>query len=165
VPVLVRTQGNAGRAIRAAEVRRRAERMLGALGLSGAAELSVLLCDDATIRELNRTFRRIDRPTDVLAFPMEERSVLGDVAISIDTARRQARRERRSLLAEVTHLLAHGLLHLLGHDHRTRAEERRMTARTDLLVAAAHSLSTGRRSHRSGSVRTSRTGSRKTRRR
>jgi probable rRNA maturation factor len=117
--------------------------MLTALGLDDA-ELSVLLCDDAVIRALNRDFRRRDRPTDVLSFSMREgeggrlpRAPLGDVVISVETARRQARRAKRTITAEVTMLLAHGLLHLLGLDHRTEAQGRRMRARTDALVAAA----------------------------
>jgi probable rRNA maturation factor len=120
--------------------------MLAALGLSGA-ELSVLLCDDATIRGLNRRYRRRDAPTDVLAFGFEAdeprgrgaERLLGDVVISLDTAARQARRGRRPMLVEVTTLLAHGLLHLLGFDHRDRAGARRMAARTDVLVSAAGS--------------------------
>ncbi len=106
------------------------------------AELSVLLCDDRTMRGLNRRYRQIDRPTDVLAFPMQEGegpsdpSLLGDVVISLDTAARQARRNDRPIVAEVTYLLAHGLLHLLGHDHRTQAETRRMNALADGLMAA-----------------------------
>jgi probable rRNA maturation factor len=127
-------------------VRVRAVRMLAALGLAGH-ELSVVLCDDATIHALNRDYRHKDKPTDVLAFAMREgegaehahgaHGVLGDVVISLDTAARQARAHARTLDAEVTMLLAHGLLHLLGFDHVTRTEERRMTARTDLLCAAA----------------------------
>ena len=110
--------------------------MLAALGRPDA-ELSVLLCDDRMIRALNRDYRRKDRPTDVLAFPLDDPRVLGDIVISVDTARRQAKRARRTIAAEITMLLAHGLLHLLGFDHRTVAEERRMKAKTDLLVAAA----------------------------
>jgi probable rRNA maturation factor len=126
-------------------VKRRAEKMLAALGLTGA-ELSVALVDDAAIRALNRDYRRKDRPTDVLAFAMEEGEgalaasgarVLGDVIVSIDTAARQARRRRRSLLDEWTMLLAHGLLHLVGYDHETDEEERVMTAKTRELEAAA----------------------------
>jgi probable rRNA maturation factor len=63
--------------------------------------------------------------------------MLGDVILSIDTARRQARQHRRPLLGELTMLLGHGVLHLLGHDHRTDREEREMTARTVELMAAA----------------------------
>jgi probable rRNA maturation factor len=118
--------------------------MLEALALSGA-ELSILLCDDATIHSLNRDHRRKDKPTDVLAFATREAGIvpgqahiLGDVVISVETAARQAEEQKRTLWDEVTMLLAHGLLHLLGFDHRTRAEERRMTARTDALRAAAN---------------------------
>lgn len=142
--VVVSTRGlKNGSPIRPAEVRRRAERMLAALRMPDA-ELSILLCDDPTIHELNRDFRKKDRPTDVLAFAMREGEggelhpdLLGDVVISIDTARRQAGEHSRSVSAEVTFLLAHGLLHLLGYDHRTAEEDRVMRARTAALCAAA----------------------------
>src|SRR6476660_10311198 len=114
-------------------VRRRAERMLASLDLTNA-ELSIVLCDDDRIAVLNEEHRKKAKPTDVLAFPMEEHGagpsgkfrLLGDIVISLDTALRQARTRRHALLDEVTHLLAHGLLHLVGYDHRTDAEERRM---------------------------------------
>jgi len=115
--------------------------MLQALKLE-SAELSILLCDDATIHALNRDHRRKDKPTDVLAFALREgkpvpgSKALGDVVISLDTAARQAEELGRTLWDEVTWLLAHGLLHLLGYDHRTVAEERRMNARADMLIAA-----------------------------
>jgi probable rRNA maturation factor len=144
MPVSVRSSGRLGRAISLATVRRRAQRMLEALALADA-ELSVLLCDDQTIRALNRRYRRRDRPTDVLAFALGEGRMLpapcpiplGDVVISVPTAARQGRASGRRPLDEVTELLAHGLLHLLGFDHRTRATRRRMQARTDALVGAA----------------------------
>ncbi len=139
-------QGAGRPSIPLSRVRTRATRMLVALDLAGH-ELSVVLCDDPTIHALNRDYRHKDKPTDVLAFAMREgegaehahgaHGVLGDVVISLDTAARQAGARARSLDAEVTMLLAHGLLHLLGFDHVTRTEERRMTARTDLLCAAA----------------------------
>lgn len=129
-----------------AEVRRRARVMLGALDLGGA-ELSVLLTDDATIHALNRDYRGKDRPTDVLAFAQREGEaapripgapeLLGDVVISLDTAAAQARARRRPPLAEVTTLLAHGLLHLVGHDHRDDEEEREMNAAAAALVRRA----------------------------
>jgi probable rRNA maturation factor len=122
--------------------------MLEALGLA-QAELSVLLCSDAVIRDLNRRYRDKDAPTDVLAFPMQEgrlasrsTGLLGDVVISVPTATRQARERDRPIIAEVTFLLAHGLLHLVGYDHATAHQEREMTARTESLleaVEAAHS--------------------------
>jgi probable rRNA maturation factor len=123
-------------------IRRRAEKMLAKLSLA-KVELSVALVDDPTIHALNKEWRRKDKPTDVLAFPLldpvppKPTGMLGDVIISIDTARKQAKVHRRSLLDEMTMLLAHGLLHLLGHDHRTDEEEREMNARTRELEAAA----------------------------
>ena len=123
--------------------------MLRALSLS-EAELSVMLCDDATIHALNRAHRRKNKPTDVLAFALREGKVLagaegllGDVVISLDTARKQASDRGHPLWTEVTLLLAHGLLHLVGYDHRSDDEERRMNARADMLIAAANSRSTG----------------------
>ncbi len=146
MPVLVSRRAVTASPIGTAALRRRAERMLRALAIPHA-ELSILVCDDATIHALNRAHRKRDRPTDVLAFALREgpplasapgvQELLGDVVISLDTARRQARAGHRLLWDEVTMLLAHGLLHLLGYDHRTASEERRMNARTDLLVAAA----------------------------
>ncbi|MEM9193602.1 MAG: rRNA maturation RNase YbeY [Myxococcota bacterium] len=152
MPVFVRTEGLTRRSIDPARVRTAGAGMLEALGLP-EAELSVLLCEDRQIRRLNRRYRQIDRPTDVLAFPLLERDeihrdrpiLLGDIVISLPTARKQARKGKRTIAFEVTFLLAHGLLHLLGYDHRNRAEERRMNARTDFLVAAGQGLSTASR--------------------
>ena len=118
--------------------------MLSALGRA-RAELSIVLTDDRQIEVLNRTHRRKAKPTDVLAFPMDaagagpsgKMQLLGDVVISLDTAARQARARRRPLMDEVTHLLAHGILHLAGFDHRTDAEERRMDEATRALVVSA----------------------------
>jgi probable rRNA maturation factor len=125
--------------------------MLQCLGLADA-ELSVALTDDEEIHELNRVFRRRDRPTDVLAFAMREGApaavpagdgaaslpeMLGDVVVSVETARRQAARRGRALESEVRELLAHGLLHLVGFDHQTRAEARVMGAETRRLCRAA----------------------------
>jgi len=127
-------------------VRRIADAMLRELGLE-QAELSVLLTNDREIQELNRQHRDKDRPTDVLAFPLEEGEhsavhragsprALGDVVISLDTAARQAKGRKRELLPEVRFLLAHGLLHLLGHDHGNPIEKRAMDAQTRRLVRA-----------------------------
>lgn len=130
----------------ATELTKRAERMLTALRLS-RAELSIVVCGDATIQRLNASFRGFDKPTDVLAFAQgetlavpfarQEARVLGDIVLSLPTAARQAREKRRTVLDELTMLLAHGLLHLLGIDHRTQTEWRRMQARTDLLRMCA----------------------------
>jgi probable rRNA maturation factor len=140
--VAIATEGGPFAGVSPATVKRRAEKMLAALDLA-ASELSIALVDDARIRELNRHYRKKDKPTDVLAFALREGErgalggALGDVVISIDTARRQARAHRRSLLDETTMLLAHGILHLVGYDHRTDREERIMNAKTRELEGAA----------------------------
>jgi probable rRNA maturation factor len=128
-----------------ADVRRWARRMLAELGLP-LAELSILLTGDDEIRRLNRTYRAHDAATDVLAFAMREgdclpsaeaAELLGDVVISIETAARQAKKARRALSAEARALLAHGLLHLVGWDHRTPRDLLRMRLRTRQLCRAS----------------------------
>lgn len=88
-----------------------------AVGLRG--EVDVLLADDATLRRLNKTFRGKNKATDVLSFPAAENpdGHAGDLAISLDTAARQAAAFGHSLRDEVRILLLHGLLHLSGMDH------------------------------------------------
>ncbi|MBX2800946.1 MAG: rRNA maturation RNase YbeY [Myxococcales bacterium] len=95
-----------------------AQRMLEVLE-RGAQELSVVLCDDRFIRDLNDRFRGKAEPTDVLSFPQGDGDLLGDVVIDVEQAARQAEREGHDLAVEVRVLLAHGLLHLLGHRHDT----------------------------------------------
>jgi probable rRNA maturation factor len=104
-------------------------------------EVGLRLTSDAEIRALNRDYRAKDKPTDVLAFAQREGpggalhpELLGDLVISLDTARRQA---RRGLYAELLHLASHGLCHLLGYDHRTDDEERVMNARAAQLRRVA----------------------------
>lgn len=104
-------------------------------------ELSLRLVDDAAIHALNRDYRRKNKPTDVLAFAQREGpggalqpSVLGDIVISLDTARRQA---KRGLYPELLHLASHGLCHLLGYDHRDDEEEATMNARAAALRSEA----------------------------
>lgn len=82
-------------------------------------ELSVLLCSDARIAELNGAWRDKPVPTDVLSFPQDDAVVLGDLVLSLDTAARQAAERGHGLRDEVRVLLVHGLLHLLGYDHET----------------------------------------------
>ncbi len=139
--VSVMREKTRSRVVSTAEIQRAAEALLRALGLP-KAELSVVLCDDATIHALNRDYRRKDKPTDVLAFALREGpgghlagDLLGDVIISLDTATRQAKERGIASRDEVRMLLTHGLLHLLGWDHRTDAEDRRMRAETDRLLA------------------------------
>ena len=121
---------------------RSARRCLRTLRLDGA-ELSLVLVSDPVMHELNRTWRGKDRPTDVLAFAQGEgedgapEGLLGDVVISVDTARRQAAEHGHSLTAEGERLLVHGLLHLLGYDHeRSAPEARRMLRKERALLRA-----------------------------
>ena len=129
-----------------------ADRLLVLLGREDS-ELSVMIVDDAHMRHLNREWRGKDRPTDVLSFPQletdagpfadEEEVPLGDVVISIDTARAQAEAGGWTLDEELNRLLLHGVLHLLGYDHENGGEEeRRMKAEelrlADALVRSGH---------------------------
>ncbi len=133
----VRRSGVDGRALVAT-----AHRLLAAIGEDGAA-LSLSLVGDDAIRSLNHQYRGRDAATDVLSFPLEDtiapERMLGDVVISIDTARRQAAEYDATLQRELYRLLIHGLLHLTGHDHIQasqasvmRREERRLAAAIDL---------------------------------
>jgi probable rRNA maturation factor len=110
-----------------------ARQSLGFLGLEDT-ELSLVLCDDAFIQDLNRDYRGKDTPTDVLSFSQREGEdadledpVLGDVVISLSTAMRQAEELGHTVETELVVLLVHGILHLLGHDHE-RPEEARVMA-------------------------------------
>lgn len=126
-----------GRAARAAAA------TLAHLGLDPAAwEIAVLGCDDARIAELNATFRAKPRPTNVLSWPSEDRAParpgaapaapdpadpeLGDLALAFDTCAREAAAAGKPLGDHATHLIVHGILHLLGHDHETEADAARM---------------------------------------
>ena len=123
-------------------------RMVGAAARSEGRddlEVAVRLCGDAAIHALNRDYRRKNKPTDVLAFALREAAdaalhptLLGDVVISMETARRQAKKRGRSgLYTEVLFLASHGLCHLLGYDHNDDAEEAEMNARMAALRAEA----------------------------
>jgi len=142
MPVQLRVERGPYAGLPRAEVTRRVRVVFDALAL-GDAELSVVLTNDAQIHELNRDYRHKDRPTDVLAFAMREGELgdvgneLGDVIVSVETARRQAASAGHDLLAELTMLLVHGILHLLGWDHQTLATDRKMRAETARLVALA----------------------------
>ena len=72
---------------------------------------------------LNKEYRQKDKPTDVLSFPMEDEVMLGDIVISLDTAKNQAQEREIGLEREIAFLFIHGLLHLLGYDHETSVED------------------------------------------
>ena len=141
--VRLRIESGPHAGIQRGEIVRRVRAMLGCLQLE-KAELSIVLTGDLQIQQLNKSYRGKDRPTDVLAFAMREGDfsrlagdLLGDVIVSVPTARKQAQTHQRAVLDEVTMLLAHGLLHLLGWDHETKAKDVRMRAETDRLCLAA----------------------------
>jgi len=106
--------------------------------------VSILLTDDDAIRELNRQYRGIDSPTDVLSFAQDEgdddfaagvgENVLGDIVISVETARRQAKQSNKALEEEIDVLVAHGVLHLLGYDHAEPDDEKRMFDRQSEIL-------------------------------
>lgn len=115
-------------------VRRAAEETLREERFPYDAELSVTFCDNAYIHALNRKFRGVDRPTDVLSFPLYEDgnfdmteciggAVLGDVVISLERAAEQAAELGHSTVREVAFLTVHSVLHLLGYDHERSSEE------------------------------------------
>ncbi len=104
------------------------------LGFTRECELSVTFTDNGKIRILNRDYRGIDRPTDVLSFPMysfsdgdvpdgDEHVMLGDIVISVEKAREQAAEYGHSLRREIAFLAVHSVLHLLGYDHETSEED------------------------------------------
>ena len=119
------------------ETVRRAVLMVGRLYGAEDAEVSVTLTDDAHIHALNREYRGIDRPTDVLSFALteseepeivggEDHEVLGDLVISLERAQAQAEEYGHTELRELSFLTVHGMLHLLGYDHMEEEERLEM---------------------------------------
>ena len=104
------------------------------------ADLTIVVSSDETLRQLNLEFMGVDAPTDVLSFPADfldpdtQRRYLGDVVISLPRAQAQAPENRQSVQDELLLLAVHGILHLLGHDHREPEEKERMwAAQSDVL--------------------------------
>lgn len=107
--------------------------------IAAGAEISVVLTDDAAIRELNREWRGFDKPTNVLSFPgatpdrIARAPHLGDIILAFETVQREAVAEAKTLADHASHLVIHGLLHLVGYDHESDEEAERMES---LEVAA-----------------------------
>jgi probable rRNA maturation factor len=97
-------------------------------------EATILLTDDAAVRELNRLWRGKDNPTNVLSFPADlptlpgEPRHIGDIALAYETLSREAQAEGKTLAHHMAHLVVHGVLHLLGHDHERDDEAEAMEA-------------------------------------
>ena len=148
ITVMVRRQNIPRSPLTRLEIERIAGKLLERENLPGEIEISVLFTDNEGIRQLNREYRGIDTPTDVLSFPLstpeelvqapeETEVLLGDVVISVETAREQARQQGHSIKRESALLLTHGLLHLLGYDHGSEEERERMRQMESEVVAGA----------------------------
>lgn len=99
--------------------------------------INIIFTGDDRIRQLNATYRKQDRPTDVLSFAADaDEGILGEVYISIDAARRQAADYGATLREEILRLVCHGTLHLCGYDHRRRPDTARMKARENRYLGA-----------------------------
>jgi probable rRNA maturation factor len=133
-------------------------RVLTSEGVAAPAEVSVVITDDETVRDLNRRYLDRDEPTDVLSFPLAEAEEpfvgppdgvahLGEVIVSYPTAERQASEQGHGVEREIAHLVVHGLLHLLGYDHAEPNEERRMRSLEERLLAAVGHAAPGARVH------------------
>jgi probable rRNA maturation factor len=104
-------------------------------------EIGILFVDDRQIRELNERYLKVNRPTNVISFPMAQGEfseinpqLLGDVVISVETAKKEAQESGLSLEEEIAFLLIHGILHLMGYDH-TRGGRQRMTVAQERLFS------------------------------
>jgi len=112
------------------------------------AELSILLVDDSEIEELNRKYLNREGPTNVIAFPMQEGDfahispqLLGDVVVSVDTARKEAETGGIHVDERLLELLVHGILHLVGYDHElSETEALRMEAKSNELLALVKNI-------------------------
>lgn len=107
------------------------------------ARFSVIIITDSEIKAINKKYRKIDKPTDVISFALEENQkeqvflknrVLGDIYISLDKAKKQAIEYGHSLRRELCFLAVHGLLHLLGYDHNNKEEEKIMFKKQELIL-------------------------------
>ena len=107
-------------------VRRAARAAVAGARRGGTNSLNVALADDKTVRKLNARDRQKDKPTNVLSYPSDEKSFLGDVVLARQTVWREAREQKKTPADHLAHLVVHGTLHLLGHDHEDDGEAERM---------------------------------------
>lgn len=119
-----------GRGLHREKLRKTVLRTLERAAPQVVGDVCIVIVDDAEMRALNNQYRAKDTPTDVLAFPIADGTrpgePFGDVVVSLQTARRQAREYGAALQSEVNRLLVHGMLHLCGYDHQERAQASRM---------------------------------------
>lgn len=140
MPVEIVRRG-AGRRFSARRLRELASAILEITGQK-EVELSAVLIGNGEMRRLNRQYRKKDYATDVLSFPAADQfagpvRLLGDVVISVETAARQAQARGRSLDEEMTILLIHGIVHLLGYDHERSARDATIMGRVEKKILRA----------------------------
>lgn len=126
-----------------AKLKKAVRATLAQQGVSAPVEVTVVITGAAQLRKLNRQYRQIDAPTDVLSFNVEDGGrYLGDVIISYPTARAQAKAGGHPVEAEVQLLVVHGVLHLLGHDHYSAADKARMWRAQAATLRSLHAAIT-----------------------
>jgi probable rRNA maturation factor len=135
-------------------LRRAVKLTLANAGISSQVELGLVIAGDETVHELNRSYRGVDRTTDVISFALSERGEktevfiappddvihLGEVIISYPQAKRQAEEQRHPVEKEMALLVAHGLLHLLGYDHELPEQAQRMRAMESKVLHAIKTI-------------------------
>jgi len=132
IRVALRSESSRKGLSRRDNLERLAARIAEGEGLTGDAEVSVLFVDDAAMKEINKSYRNVAKTTDVLSFEQEGPAaggvkILGDIVISLETVESRYPGDAACMRDEVRLLFCHGLLHLLGYDHGTRAEREEMT--------------------------------------
>lgn len=150
--LITRDKPNLGSNMAAKLIKSAITKTLEVEGVTLPCEVNVLLTDDAGIHEINLEFRSVDRPTDVLSFPMNEliagefsseyceknmdtdKIMLGDMVLSLERAREQAIEYNHSENREISYLTIHSILHLLGYDHMDEAEEKRLMRSREEIV-------------------------------
>ncbi|MDX2073741.1 MAG: rRNA maturation RNase YbeY [Alphaproteobacteria bacterium] len=100
----------------------------------GKGDVSIVLADDALLRSLNKQYRGKDKPTNVLSFPNDE-APLGDVILAYDTIEREAREQGKKFKSHSAHLIVHGVLHLMGHDHENENDAEKMEKKEVKILA------------------------------
>lgn len=134
VTLRIQSESSRKRLYRKDNLQKLAETICAGEGIAEPVEVSVLFVDDARMQEINRTYRRVNKPTDVLSFEQEGAGVpglrlLGDIVISLETAEERHPQNPAGTRDEVRLLFVHGMLHLLHYDHDTAAARREMIAR------------------------------------
>lgn len=150
--LITRDRANLGSNMAVKFIKKAIIKTLEVEGVAVPCEVNVLLTDDAGIHEINLEFREIDRPTDVLSFPMNEliagefdseaceenmdtgKKMLGDMVLSLERAREQAIEYGHSEGREICYLTIHSILHLLGYDHMDEGEEKRLMRSREEIV-------------------------------